>query len=133
VIKNISLSTELNDNLPFISGDRIQLQQVILNLILNGFEAMMNVDSRRLCIRTVQEDQAVITVSVKDSGVGIDDKNIEHLFKPFFTTKKEGMGMGLTINKAIIEAHGGGLWAKNNPDRGAMFYFTLPVCKEDTK
>jgi len=133
VIKNISLSTELNDSIPIISGDRIQLQQVILNLILNGFEAMMNVDSRRLCICTVQEDQAVITVSVKDSGVGIDDKNIERLFKPFFTTKKEGMGMGLTINKAIVEAHGGHLCAKNNPDQGATFYFMLPICKEYSK
>jgi len=81
----------------------------------------------------VQEEQAVITVSVEDSGMGIDEKNIEHLFKPFFTTKKEGMGMGLAINKAIIEAHGGGLWAKNNPDQGATFYFMLPICKEYSK
>ncbi|UCC95621.1 MAG: PAS domain S-box protein [Candidatus Omnitrophota bacterium] len=130
VIKNISLSTELNDNIPLVSGDRIQLQQVILNLILNGFEAMINVDSKRLCIRTAQEDKAVITISVKDSGCGFDEKNIDILFKPFFTTKKEGMGMGLAINKAIIETHGGRLLAKNNPDKGATFYFTLPVAEK---
>ncbi|UCB44307.1 MAG: PAS domain-containing protein [Spirochaetota bacterium] len=133
VIKNIALSTELDDKIPLISGDRIQLQQVILNLILNGFEAMMKVNVRSLCIHTTQNDQMFITVSVEDSGVGIEEKNQDHLFKPFFTTKKDGMGMGLAINGAIIEAHGGHLWAKNNPDQGATFCFTLPVCKEHSK
>jgi len=127
VIRNISLSIELNDNIPFVRGDRIQLQQVILNLILNSFEAMAGVDSKRLCISTEQKNNQFVTVSVMDSGIGVDDKNIDSLFKPFFTTKKEGLGMGLAINKAIVEAHGGSLWARNNPDQGATFYFTLPI------
>lgn len=93
----------------------------------------MKVDLRKLCLRTAQEDQTVIVVSVKDSGTGFDEKNIDRLFTPFFTTKKEGMGMGLTINKAIIEAHGGSIWAKNNPGQGATFYFKLPVCKGHLK
>lgn len=130
VIKNISLSSELSDKLPLISGDRIQLQQVTLNLILNSLEAMRNVDSKRLHIRTAEENDKFITVKIEDSGVGIDGKNMNSLFKPFFTTKKEGLGMGLAINKVIIEAHGGSLWAKNNPDKGAAFYFTLPITKE---
>ncbi len=133
VIKNISLSSDLNDKIPLVSGDRIQLQQVILNLILNSFEAMKDVDSKRLCMRTVQENGKFITVGVEDSGIGIDEKNIDSLFKPFFTTKKEGLGMGLSINKVIIEAHGGSLWAKNNSDKGATFYFTLPISKKHSK
>jgi two-component system sensor kinase FixL len=133
VIKNISIRTDLNDNIPLIFGDRIQLQQVTLNLILNGFEAMTNVNLRELYIHTSQEDKGYITVSVKDSGSGIDEEDIDHLFKPFFTTKEDGMGMGLAINRAIIEAHRGRLWAENNPDQGATFYFTLPVCKEYSK
>jgi two-component system, LuxR family, sensor kinase FixL len=130
LIKNISLSTQLKDEIPPMSGDRTQLQQVILNLILNSFEAMKGVDSKSLCVRTKQENEEFITVNVEDSGIGIDEKGIENLLKPFFTTKKEGLGMGLSINKAIIEAHGGSLWARNNPDRGATFYFTLPINKE---
>jgi len=113
-----------------VSGDRIQLQQVILNLILNSFEAMADVGSKRLSIRTAQENEEAITVSVEDNGTGIDEKSMDRLFKPFFTTKREGMGMGLAINKAIVEAHGGSLRAGNNPGQGARLYFTLPVGKE---
>jgi two-component system sensor kinase FixL len=133
VVKNISLSTDLSERIPAISGNRIQLQQVVLNLILNGFEAMNKVDTRRLCFRTFQEEPSFITVSVEDSGVGIEEKIMGHIFKPFFTTKKNGLGMGLSINRAIIEAHGGHLWGKNNPDQGAIFCFTLPVFKEQSK
>ena len=133
VIRNISLSSELNGTIPLTSGDRIQLQQVILNLILNSFEAMKDADSKMLCIRTTQENDKFITVSIEDSGIGIDEKNMDFIFKPFFTTKKEGMGMGLSINKAIVEAHGGSLWAKNNPDKGVAFCFTLPISKEHSK
>lgn len=133
VIRNISLNSELNGTIPLTSGDRIQLQQVILNLILNSFEAMKGADSKMLCIRATQENDKFITVSIEDSGIGIDEKNMDFIFKPFFTTKKEGMGMGLSINKAIVEAHGGSLWAKNNPDKGAAFCFTLPISKEYSK
>lgn len=131
VIKNISLNSELNDEIPLVSGDRVQLQQVILNLILNSFEAMKDMDSKRLFIRSSEKDDKFITVTIEDTGVGIDDKNMGLLFKPFFTTKKEGLGMGLAINKAIIESHGGSLWAENNSNKGATFYFTLPIAKEN--
>ena len=131
--KSVSLNSELNGTIPLTSGDRIQLQQVILNLILNSFEAMKDADSKMLCIRTTQENDKFITVSIEDSGIGIDEKNMDFIFKPFFTTKKEGMGMGLSINKAIVEAHGGSLWAKNNPDKGVAFCFTLPISKEHSK
>lgn len=129
VIKNISLDTRLSDNISLIYGDRIQLQQVILNLILNGLESMANSKSKKLLIRTMQDDKNNVSVSIRDSGTGINEKDMDNLFKPFFTTKKEGMGMGLAINKAIIEAHKGTIRAENNPDKGATFYFTLPVNK----
>lgn len=132
-INNVSLRSELNDNIPLVSGDRIQLQQAILNLILNSFEAMKDADSKGLYIRTAQEDDKHITVSVEDSGSGIDEKNLGRLFEPFFTTKKEGMGMGLAINEAIIKAHAGRISARNNPGKGATFYFTLPVSNEQGK
>jgi len=133
VIKNISLNNDLNDKIPFISGDKVQLQQVILNLILNSFEAMKDVDSKRLAIRTLQKNDKYITVIVEDSGIGIGDKKTDLIFKPFFSTKRKGLGMGLSINKTIIEAHGGSLWARNNPDKGATFYFTLPITKEPSE
>lgn len=133
VIKNISLNSELNEKIPFVSGDRVQLQQVILNLILNSFEAMKEADSKKLCIRTAQENDKFIVVSLEDTGIGIDEKSMARLFEPFYTTKKEGMGMGLTINKAIIEFHGGTIRTKNNPDKGSSFCFTLPISKESSK
>jgi len=129
VIKNVSLSCELDARIPPLNGDRVQLQQVILNLILNSFDAINDADPKRLLIRTSQKNNTLITVSIKDNGTGLDDKSLELLFKPFFTTKKEGLGMGLAINKAIIESHGGSLWAENNSDKGATFYFTLPAKK----
>jgi PAS domain S-box-containing protein len=130
VINNISLSTPLDEEILLVKGDRIQLQQVVLNLILNSFEAVKNVDSKRLTIRTAQQNEKFITVSAEDSGTGIDDKNMSLIFNPFFTTKKEGLGMGLSINKAIIESHEGSLWAENNSNKGATFYFTLPIVKK---
>ncbi|MCF7907433.1 MAG: MEDS domain-containing protein, partial [Candidatus Omnitrophica bacterium] len=133
VIRSITLNTELSDKNLFVNGDRIQLQQVILNLILNSFEATKDVDSKRVRIRTAKENDESIVVSFEDAGTGIDEENLSRIFEPFFTTKKEGMGMGLAINKVIIESHGGTLWAENNPDKGATFYFTLPISKECSK
>ena len=114
-------------------GDRIQLQQLILNLILNGFEAMINADKRALHIRTARGESNTVMVCVNDSGSGIDEEIMGRVFEPFFTTKKEGMGMGLAINKAIVEAHGGRLWAENNPDQGVTFYVTLPIAGRRSK
>jgi len=127
-VRNKTLKSELDSNLPFIQGDRIQLQQVLLNLISNSLEAMEeSSDSRELLIRTLRKDTDTIMVEVKDSGCGISPQSKAKLFTHFFTTKPNGLGMGLPISRSIIEAHGGRLDAENNPDRGATFYFTIPV------
>ena len=131
IMRNISLEFELDDKIPSVAGDRVQLQQVILNLIINSSEALENItgDIRRIVIRTSQKNHNNVTVAIRDNGIGIDEQSLDSLFEPFYTTKQEGMGMGLSISRSIIEAHGGNLWAKNNPDRGATFYFTIPVFK----
>ncbi len=129
VVKGVIMRMELERDLPRASGDRIQLQQVIMNLMMNGMEAMGEVeaDSRELVVKTFRHDPETVRVSVQDAGIGLDDGKMEKLFTPFFTTKTEGMGMGLAISRSIIEAHGGKLWATNNPDHGATFHFTLPA------
>ena len=125
----VSVRTELADRLPLVRGDRVELQQVILNLVMNGIEAMQSVEDRprELVIRSVQDETPEILVSVTDCGVGISAENADRLFNAFFTTKSGGMGMGLSICRSIIEAHGGRLWAKITVPHGAMFQFTLPV------
>jgi signal transduction histidine kinase len=125
----ISLQMELASPLPVILGDRVQLQQVIINLVMNGAEAMQSVTDRprELVIRSCQENTQQVLVSVVDCGVGISAENADRLFNAFFTTKSSGMGMGLSICRSIIEAHGGRLWASSNLPRGATFKFTLPV------
>jgi signal transduction histidine kinase len=112
-----------------ILGDRVQLQQVIINLAMNGMEAMQSVTDRprELVIRSRQELAQEVIVSVTDCGVGISAEYAERLFNPFFTTKSSGMGMGLSICRSIMEAHGGRLWATANVPHGATFQFTLPV------
>jgi two-component system sensor kinase FixL len=129
-IRNDVLKTELESGLPLVCVDRVQLQQVLLNLISNSFDAMeSNQDFREMVISTARQDADMITVSVKDSGCGIPAQNIPKLFTHFFTSKPDGLGMGLSISRSIVEAHGGRLEVGNNPDRGATFYFTLPVAK----
>jgi PAS domain S-box-containing protein len=125
----ISLQMELASPLPVILGDRVQLQQVIINLVMNGVEAMQSVTDRprELVIRSCQERTQQVLVSVVDCGVGISAENADRLFNAFFTTKSSGMGMGLSICRSIIEAHGGRLWAAANVPHGATFQFTLPV------
>ena len=125
----VSLQTELAPALPMILGDRVQLQQVIINLVMNGIEAMQSVTdrSRELVIRSRQDETRHVLVSVTDCGVGISAENADRLFNAFFTTKSSGMGMGLSICRSIIEAHGGRLWATANVPHGATFQFTLPV------
>ncbi len=132
-VRNKIIKFELDENLPLIHGDRIQLQQVLLNLISNSLEAMEeNSDSRELLIKTLRKDSGTILVKVKDSGCGIPAENIKKLFAHFFTSKPDGLGMGLSISRSIVEAHGGRLEAENNPDRGATFYFTVPVGLKNT-
>jgi two-component system sensor kinase FixL len=127
-IRNDVLKTELAENLPVVHGDRIQLQQVLLNLISNSFDAMeSSQDFREMVVSTLRKDADTIIVAVKDSGCGISAENMPKLFTHFFTSKPDGLGMGLSISRSIVEAHGGHLEVENNPDRGATFYFTLPV------
>jgi PAS domain S-box-containing protein len=128
----VALQTELAADLPATVGDRIQLQQVIVNLVLNGIEAMSAVTDRprRLVIRSERQDSDQVLIAVRDSGVGIDAKDFRRIFDAFFTTKAQGMGMGLSICHSIIEAHGGRLWASPNSDHGATLQFTLPADRE---
>jgi PAS domain S-box-containing protein len=125
----VSLQTQLATGLPLIEGDRIQLQQVILNLTLNAVEAMSSVDegAREMRISTAREASNGVLVTVRDSGPGLDPQSVDRLFEAFYTTKPDGLGMGLAICRSIIEAHGGRLWATANEPRGAMFQFTLPL------
>jgi len=127
-VKHCQLKLELEDNLPRVLGDRIQLQQVLLNLVSNSFDAMEdNHAPREITIITSLNDANTVMVAVKDTGCGIPPNNLPKLFTHFFTSKPDGLGMGLSISRSIIETHGGRLDASNNPDRGATFYFTLPV------
>jgi signal transduction histidine kinase len=125
----VTARKELANALPPVLGDRVQLQQVILNLIMNAIDAMTsNADrTRELVIRSQQHGSDQILVAVQDSGVGFDPKDADRLFDAFFTTKPNGMGMGLSICRSIIEAHGGRLWASRNAGTGATFQFSLPL------
>jgi PAS domain S-box-containing protein len=126
--KNIALRTELHAGLPSVNGDRVQLQQVLLNLMMNSIEAMAGhvIESKQLLIRTAVPNPCELRVSIADTGPGIDTEVAGRLFTPFFTTKPQGIGMGLRISRSIIEAHGGRLWAEKNHPRGAAFHFDLP-------
>jgi C4-dicarboxylate-specific signal transduction histidine kinase len=124
----VSVRTELVECLPLVQGDRVELQQVILNLILNAVEAMSELSegSRELLIATGKTESGDVLVAVRDSGPGLAPAALEHLFKAFHTTKPTGLGLGLSICRSIVEAHGGRLWADANEPRGAVFQFTLP-------
>jgi len=130
VVKNgVSVQTQLAEGLPLIQGDRVQLQQVILNLIVNAVEAMSGVGegSRELLISTGKAKSDGVLVAVRDSGPGLAPASLERLFGAFYTTKPGGLGMGLSICRSIIEAHGGRLWATANVPQGAVFQFTVPA------
>ena len=123
----VALRTELAADLPPVAGDRVQLQQVVVNLILNGIEAMSTVEDREraLLIRTQPREGSEVLVIVKDSGIGFDPQNAERIFDAFHTTKAGGLGMGLSISRSIVDNHGGRLWAKLNDGPGATFQFTI--------
>jgi PAS domain S-box-containing protein len=125
--RRVALRTDLATRLPPVLGDRVQLQQVVLNLVMNGIEAMSSVQDRprELVIRTQEREDHEVVVTVQDSGTGIDPKVTEHMFDSFYTTKGEGMGMGLSISRSIVQDHGGRLWATTNEGPGATFQFTL--------
>jgi C4-dicarboxylate-specific signal transduction histidine kinase len=128
----VLLRTELAPALPMILGDRVQLQQVITNLVMNGVEAMQPTTdrTRELMIRSQEDEKRRVLVTVTDSGIGISAENADRLFNAFFTTKSGGLGMGLSICRSIVEAHGGRLWATANLPHGATFHFALPVNTE---
>ena len=130
VIKNgVTVGTELAETLPRIQGDRVQLQQVILNLLINAIQAMGDLaeDKRELHISTALIESEGVRVAVRDTGPGLRPQDLERLFVPFYTTKPHGMGMGLSICRSIIEDHGGRLWATHHEPRGAQFQFTIPA------
>jgi two-component system, LuxR family, sensor kinase FixL len=132
--QKITVETELPRNLPTVSVDPVQLQQVLLNLVVNACDAMAgcNNSQRRLVIRTgIENGGSAVVVSVTDQGTGIPEEKMEQIFEPFFSTKEKGMGIGLSVCRTIIAAHRGKLWAANNFDRGATFHFTLPVAASD--
>jgi len=128
MIRGVSLSFELDPELPRVRGDRIQLQQVLLNLLLNAFDAMSECPpgERTVLIRS-QHDDLEVRISVSDQGHGIRPGELDGLFEPFWSTKPNGLGMGLSISRSIVTSHGGRLWAENKPGRGATFVFALPV------
>jgi two-component system sensor kinase FixL len=129
VARNVRVVLELATGLPPVCGDRIQLQQVMINLLLNAFDALTNtpVPERSVVVATVLDSSQLIHITVRDNGTGIPADKLHALFEPFYTTKSEGMGMGLTVSRSIIEAHRGRIWAENNPEGGATFHITLPV------
>jgi signal transduction histidine kinase len=128
---SVSIRTDLAPDLPQVMGDRVQLQQVLMNLMLNGIDAMKGVDGmRELTINSQRTPTEQLLVSVSDTGVGLPPQQMDQIFKAFFTTKLHGTGMGLSISRSIVESHGGRLWAADNASRGASFCLTLPTTAE---
>jgi signal transduction histidine kinase len=128
----VILRTEFADDLPSVMGDRVQLQQVILNLLLNASDAMSEVEDRArvLVIGSARDEADRVRLTVRDCGVGFAPGAAERLFEPFYTTKTGGMGIGLSISRSIIESHGGRLWAEPNDGPGASFSFSVPRLPE---
>lgn len=125
---SISLRLELADDLPLVCGDRVQLQQVILNLIRNASDAMSSVEDRprQVLVRTGRDEGDRVRVTVRDTGTGIDPQAVDRLFEAFYTTKSDGMGIGLSVSRSIVESHQGRLWAASNDGPGATFAFSIP-------
>jgi C4-dicarboxylate-specific signal transduction histidine kinase len=130
---SISIVTDLEANLPTVMADSVQVQQVIMNLIMNSFDAMKNVDrTRELVIRSRRGEDQCLVISVTDSGVGLPSEQKSQIFDALFTTKSHGLGVGVRSSRSIVESHGGRLWAADNSPHGASFFFTLPIPVEAT-
>ncbi len=132
--QGVTLSVDVPEGMPPLLADRVQIQQVLLNLMLNGMDAMRKVEPEQaqLDVRAEWRGGGEIEFTVSDSGVGIQPEAADRLFDAFYTTKEEGMGIGLAISRSIIEAHGGRIWVTPNPSIGATFHFTLPTGKMET-
>jgi signal transduction histidine kinase len=128
----IKLEAQFAEDLPLVLADRVQFQQVCLNLIVNAIESFKDLRSgpRKLLVRAEKDASDDVLVTITDTGAGFDSKNSEHIFNAFYTTKPDGMGMGLAISRSIVEVHGGRLWASANIPKGAKFQFTLPHYRE---
>ena len=128
----VILRPEFSDDLPPVTGDRVQLQQVILNLLLNASDAMSGVDDRprQLVVKTERDEADRVRMTVQDSGVGVEAESVDKLFEAFYTTKNGGMGIGLSVSRSIIENHRGRLWAEPNDGPGATFSFSIPLRAE---
>ena len=133
--RSVQLRPELGRNLPLVHADRTQLEQVLLNLVVNAMDAMENVaeTARQITVKTAAPGNGSVEVTVSDCGTGIAPDKLPLLFDSFFTTRKEGMGLGLSIAKSIVVAHHGRIWAENNRSSGASFHFTLPISNDDTR
>ncbi len=127
--------TMFSDQLPAVCVDKVQIEQVVINLMMNAADSMGSIapDRRIILLTTTPAGQEMIAVAVTDSGPGIQKDALTTIFKPFFTTKRSGLGIGLSLSRSIIESHGGHIRAENNPDRGATIYFDLPVFTEEHK
>jgi signal transduction histidine kinase len=123
----VAIKPELKGGLPKVTGDRVQLQQVLMNLTLNGIDAMKETDSVKQLTITSEEGDGELVVSISDTGTGIPPQHADRIFDAFYTTKSHGIGMGLAISRSIVESHGGRLWATSNPGPGANFHLTLPI------
>jgi len=133
---SIRLATLVPTRLPFVDGDRVELQQVLLNLIANSIDAMESIDPRQRAIRVVASElatQDVVQVAVSDNGIGVGEADMPRIFRPFYTTKINGTGVGLSLCRLIIDAHGGRLWAQPNSPRGATFFFTIPISSKPAR
>ncbi len=130
IIRNLAVEMGFADSLPPVHVNKVQIQQVLVNLMMNAAESMLDTsENRRVVIQTLAADGGTIKVAVRDFGPGVEEKELDKIFEPFFTTKRSGLGMGLSLSRSIIEAHGGHIWVKNNPDQGATFYFDLPEAR----
>jgi signal transduction histidine kinase len=127
----VSIRIDLKDDLPMTVGDRVQLQQVLMNLMLNGIEAIKD-SGGVLAVKSQMREDNYIEISVNDTGSGLPLGNADQIFDAFFTTKPQGSGMGLAICKSIVESQGGRIWADGDGGRGATFHFTLPVAPVET-
>ena len=125
------IRTQFADDISPVLADQVQVQQVVLNLVMNGIEAMGSVGERELVITTRNMDLEQVQVTFEDTGIGIDPNTIQKIFDPFYTTKSTGMGMGLSISRSILQHHGGRLWAAAKEGPGTSFHFTLPKYHEE--